>query len=360
MRRHRFSQFAFAAIAGLYSSTLAADQSLPATQAHEGHSAGVERTAPVRVATNPGTREVLVTVDAIEIPGATSYAHHSTEVKLQFTWPVDRWLRGYRIDLLDGQGRLLPRDLLHHAGIANLDRRQLAYPLVERLLAAGKETRPAMLPESMAVPLAKGQNLLLYYALTNPSDAAVKNVTLRVTLTWSPEHVGRPKALFPLTLDANPAPIGGATRAFDVQPGVTSTSAEFTLPMAGYLRAVGAHMHDHAVEIRLEDVQTGKVLARLKTKRKPDGTLVSIDVARFIFSLHGKRLLANHPYRVTAVYDNPAGTVLPNGAMAYMIGAFIPDDVKSWPAIDPANAHFKDDLAGLLNPGSHAHGHGGR
>ena len=344
MRRHRFSPIAFAAVAGLYCTSLAADHSLPAT-------------TPVRVATSPTTREVFVTVDAIEIPAATSYLHHTPEVRLQFKWPVDRWLRGYRIDLVDGQGRLLPRELMHHAGIANLDRRQFVYPLVERLLAAGKETRPVMLPESMGVPLSKDQNLLLYYALTNPTDAAVRDVTVKVTLTWSPASA-RATAIFPLQLDANPKPFGGP-RSFDVQPGVTATSREFTLPSAGYLRAVGAHLHDHAVEIRLEDVMTGKVLARLKTKRKADGTLVSIDLARFIFKRHGLRLLANHPYRVTAVYDNPTGAVLPDGAMAFMIGAFVPDDLNNWPAVDPADPHFKDDLTVLLNQGAHAHGHGG-
>jgi hypothetical protein len=231
------------------------------------------------------------------------------------------------------------------------------YPLVERLLAAGKETRPVMLPESMGVPLSKDQNLLLYYALTNPTDAAVRDVTVKVTLTWSPASA-RATAICPLQLDANPKPFGGP-RSFDVQPGVTATSREFTLPSAGYLRAVGAHLHDHAVEIRLEDVMTGKVLARLKTKRKADGTLVSIDLARFIFKRHGLRLLANHPYRVTAVYDNPTGAVLPDGAMAFMIGAFVPDDLNNWPAVDPADPHFKDDLTVLLNQGAHAHGHGG-
>ena len=137
------------------------------------------------------------------------------------------------------------------------------------------------------------------------------------------------------------------------------TSREFTLPSSGYLRAVGAHLHDHAVEIRLEDVTTGNVMARLKTKRKADGTLVSIDIARFIFKLRGLRLLANRPYRVTAIYDNPTGAVLPDGAMAFMIGAFVPDDVNSWPAIDPSDPHFKEDLTVLLNQGAHAHGHGG-
>jgi hypothetical protein len=78
--------------------------------------------------------------------------------------------------------------------------------------------------------------------------------------------------VFPLFMDANPTDPDG-TRAFDVPPGVSARSGEFTLPTGGRLRALGGHLHDYAVEIRLEDVMTGKVLARLKTKRLADGRL---------------------------------------------------------------------------------------
>src|SRR5688572_3000394 len=76
-------------------------------------------------------REVTVTVGPIHIPAATPYSHHHAETRLRFAWPVRGWARGYRLDLLDAAGRPLPRELLHHAGVANLGRRQLAYPLAE-------------------------------------------------------------------------------------------------------------------------------------------------------------------------------------------------------------------------------------
>ena len=318
-----------------------------------------EPVTAVRVRTDAERREIVVTVGPIEIPAATSYSHHPPEARMQFQWPAAGWLRGYRIDLLDAEGRLLSRDMIHHAGVVNLDRRQLAYPLVERLVAAGRETRPVMLPESMGVPLVSGQKLLMYYALVNPSDRVMKGATLRFTVTWTPESTKTPRSVFPVYLDANPRTAGG-TRSFDLPPGVSVTSAEVKLPQSGRLRALGAHLHDYAVEMRLEDVVTGKVMARIKTKREPDGRLVSVQMTRFFFKLGGLRVKANHPYRVVAVYDNPTNHTISDGAMAFLVGPFIPDDVKLWPKVDSGDKVFQEDLAVLLGQSAHTgHGHGG-
>jgi hypothetical protein len=312
-----------------------------------------EPVTSVTVRNDVDRREVVVTAGPIVLPAASSYTHHPPEARMQFQWPAAGWLRGYRIDLLDADGRVLPREMIHHAGVVNLERRQLAYPLVERLVAAGRETRPVMLPESMGVPLAAGQKLLMYYALVNPTDRVMKGATLKLTVTWTPESTRTPAPAFPVYLDANPRPTGG-TRSFDVPVGVSVTSSEFTLPIAGRLRALGAHVHDYAVEMRLEDVLTGKVMARIKTKRQPDGRIVSVSMTRFLFKRGGLRLAANHPYRVVAVYDNPTSKMIPDGAMAFLVGPFIPDDVRLWPAVDSADKVFQEDLATLLGKTAHA------
>ncbi len=314
----------------------------------------------VRVEAHRDGREIVVTVGPIEIPASTSYSHHPPEARMQFDWPTAGWLRGYRIDLLDAEGRILPREMLHHAGVANLDRRQLAYPLVERLVAAGRETRPVMLPASMGVPLSAGQKLLMYYALVNPTSTTLRGATLKLTVTWTPETSKTPRSAFPVYLDANPKALGGP-RSFDISAGVSVTSSEFRLPASGRLRALGGHLHDYAVEIRLEDVQTGKVMARIKAKRHADGRLISVGSTRFVLTRGGLHLAADRPYRVVAVYNNPTGATIPDGAMGYLVGPFIPDNPTQWPAIDPVNPLFQADLAVMLGTDPHAvHRHGGK
>ena len=296
----------------------------------------------VRVRMDAERREVLVEAGPLTVPRATSYSHHPSESRLDFAWPADGWIRGYRIDLVDANGRPLPRTMLHHAGVANLERRSAAYPVAERLFAVGRETTPVMLPESMGVSLRGGQRLRLYFALVNETDVPVAGARLQVRLTLSPQGL-KPSDVFPLMLDANPRPIGG-TRAYDVPPGLSVTSAVVRLPISGYLRAMGAHLHDHAVEIRLEDVATGRVMARLRTRRRADGSLVSVDSTRFSLTRRGLRLDADRPYRVVAVYDNPTRDTIRHGAMAFLAGPFVPDDAALWPKLDAADPSYRRDL----------------
>lgn len=302
--------------------------------------------AGVTARLSPDRREVVVETAPLHVPEAVAYSHHPSEERVEVAWPVDAWVHGYRIDLVDAAGRTLPRTLLHHAGVANPERRQLASPAAERLFAVGRETRPVRLPRSMGVPLAAGQRLLLYFALVNETAVPVDDARLRVRLdVVLPGEGPRPRDVFPLVLDANPEPIVGGSRAFDVPPGLSATNATLRLPVGGHVRALGAHLHDHAVEIRLEDVLTGRVLARLSTRRRADGGLVSVDETRFLLKRRGLRLEADRPYRVVAVYDNPTGETIRHGAMAYLAGPFVPDDAARWPAVDVASAEYRNDLS---------------
>lgn len=96
-------------------------------------------------------------------------------------------------------------------------------------------------------------------------------------------------------------------------------------------------------------------------ERHPDGRLISVSSTRFLLTRGGLHLAADHPYRVVAVYNNPTEATIPDGAMAFLVGPFIPDDAARWPAIDPANALFQADLGVMLGNDPHAaHRQGGR
>jgi hypothetical protein len=161
-------------------------------------------------------------------------------------------------------------------------------------------------------------------------------------MMWTPANEKKITSIFPLFLDANA--VLGQSSTFTIAPGHSEKSSEFVLPEGGHLRALGGHLHDYASEIRLEDVATGSVIARLGTKKSPDGHLESVDRTRFLLSLHGRRLVANHRYRVVAVYDNPTNQPL-SGAMGFLAGIFIPDDPALWPQVDSSDPIFQKDLA---------------
>jgi hypothetical protein len=267
---------------------------------------------------------------------------------LRVAWPVTGWVRGYSVQLCDGDavgGKALAQGMVHHVGLANYSRRELLYPMVERLMAAGKETPRVSLPGNVGVPLTRGDTLGLYSAFHDVDGHTVERAYVIVTLPWIAAGKANPIIVMPFFADANSV-IGG-TSAWDLKPGRSEQRSEFIMPLNGSLLALGGHVHDYARSVRLEDAENGKVLVKLDTKLTSDGHLISLGKRVFGFHEEGLPLVANHRYRIVAVYYNPTGQMLKQGGMASMAGAFVPDDVAEWPHLDPRNADVQRDIASV-------------
>ncbi len=326
-----------------------------------------------------GAREIVVSFSPLRIPGATPYHNDGPDSYVEFSWPEDGWVQGYEIELVDSNGRRLPRQMLHHVGVVNLTRRQLAYPKAERLFAVGRETERVRLPSSMGLRMSENQPLLVYFALVNSTQDAIEDVSLRMSFDWlrdaDADVAARRRfyprrslprfrsarsgpgitAVVPLVLNANPRLDGSSL--FDVPPGRSVTSAEFSLPTGGRIRALGGHLHDYAVEVRLEDAETNQILVRLRTETDERGQLLAIEQARFPFRPWGLRLDADRSYRIVGVYENPTGATIPKGAMAYMAGPFVPDDPTRWPPIDPSDPVYRGDLSRMTGQSDQSNEH---
>ena len=276
-----------------------------------------------------------------------------------FEWPLDGWLRGFRIALVDGKGREVPRDVIHHLIMVNFSRRQLIYPASERLMGVGSETEDVSVPKTIGIPLKPGMRLRMYVAWHNDTGKDLDDVYLKVTMLWTPKNQNpRPANSMPVYFDVN-LTVGGSN-SFDVPPGKSEKAHEFTLPVGGRLLAVGGHMHDYGVRVRFEDAESGKEITAVASIRDSAGKVSGME--RHLFGVRGEglRLKTNHRYRVVGEYDNPTGETLVRGAMAHMVGLFVPDDLSRWPKIDPSNADYQRDLLSLQVHGDATHeAHGG-
>ena len=189
---------------------------------------------------------------------------------LRVAWPVNGWVRGYSVQLCDGDaagGTALPHGMVHHVGLANYSRRELLYPMVERLMAVGKETPRVSLPGNVGVPLARGDTLGLYSAFHDIDGHTVERAYVIVTLPWIPAGHANPIVVMPFFADVNLA-IGG-TSAWDLAPGRSEKSAVFTMPLGGSLLALGGHVHDyaHSVTARGCREREGARAARYEARR---------------------------------------------------------------------------------------------
>jgi hypothetical protein len=308
------------------------------------------------VTVDSARREVVIQSGPYALPAMMGEGHHGHHMEghatplFGFAWPVTGWLRGFSVAVVDGSGRPLPRELLHHMNLLNLDRRQLLDPAVERVLAAGHETGPVLLPASVAIPLGPGTRLGLMAAWHNPGMETVDDVWLKVTLRWTPANQNpRPIAVLPVAFDADYQV--ATSDAYDLPAGRSFQSREFIMPIDGHLVIAGGHLHDYGIALRLEEVETGRVILELKADTTDAGTLC--EVGRKLPGVRGEgiALRAGRRYRVVGEYNNTSGRLIPEGAMAVIGGLFVPRCMRCWPGIDPGDAAFQRDLATLPGDG---------
>ena len=337
--------------------------------------AGFDGTPPaptVSVTIDSSRHELTVTSGPFDLPNMPLMEDHammdlgmSHDTRLQrFEWPVNGWFRGFRVELVDGQGRAVPAHVMHHMIMVNFSRRQLLYSAAERLMGTGTETGEVSVPKTIGVPMKPGMRLGMYIAWHNDTGQDLEGVYLKLIMLWTPQNQNpQPVNALPIYMDVN-LTVGG-TNTFDVPAGKSSKAYEFTLPVGGRLLGVGGHMHDYGSGVRLEDAETGKVLTQVKAERDAEGKLVKVSRKLFGVSGQGLRLKARHRYRVVGEYDNPTGELRVKGAMASMVGLFVPDDMKRWPAVDPRDPTYQRDLASLEVRGAASgsmeeHHHGGK
>lgn len=325
------------------------------------HSAEPE--SQVAVAIDSSKHLVVITAGPFDLPDMSVHADdhsmsHDTPVQ-KFDWPVEGWFRGFNIEVLDSAGGQLPRKLMHHLIMINYDRRQLLYPAAERLWGAGVETGAAQLPKTIGVPMKPGTGLGLYIAWHNQTGQDLSKVKLRMTMQWMPRNqLPRPVDVLPLYMDVN-LTVGGANE-FDIPPGRSEKAHDFTVPTEGRILGVSGHLHQYGKEVRLEDGENGKVLARVSAVTRPDGSVRKMERHLYGVAGAGLKLKANHRYRVIAVYDNPTGETLTKGAMGSMVGIFAPSDYSRWPAVEPTDTTFQRDLRFLARRGFTSMGSMGR
>ena len=320
----------------------------------------------VTVAVDSSRKELVVTAGPFDLPNMPPMEDHgmqdhgeSHDTPIQrFRWPIEGWLRGFELELRDAKGNPVPRDVIHHMIMVNFSRRMLLYPAPERLLGAGTETEDISVPKTIGVPMEPGMDLGMYVAWHNDTGKDLHGVYMTLRMLWMPKNQNpQPVNSLPIYMDVN-LTVGGSN-TYDVPPGKSEKAWEFTLPVGGRLLGVGGHLHDYGARVRLEDAESGKVLAKVEATRDSAGKVSKVSRKLFGVSGEGLKLKENHRYRVVAEYDNPTGETLVRGAMAHMSGLFAPEDMSKWPKIDESNPDYQRDLASLQARGSAGESHGG-
>lgn len=288
--------------------------------------------------------QLVLELEPVDLPAAQhGHAHHAgsqPEPRLGRI-PVNGWLQGFEVELVDESGNPVPQALLHHMNLMTPDRRELFSPMMQRIGAAGEETGPVKLPRVMGYPVTEGLRVLLTAMLHNPTDQAYEGVRVRVRITYRPGRRLPPRAdVFPFYLDVMP-PAG--IHAYDLPPGRSEQSWEGSPAVSGRILGMGGHLHEHAVLLRLEDVTAGRVLWETRPVRDTTGAVVGMPQATFLRRL-GIPIHKDRVYRLTAVYDSPVDEAVDGGAMGALGGIILPNSGEVWPPPFGDNPVYRTDL----------------
>jgi len=313
-----------------------------------------------------GANELVIELPPVEVPanGMIRTPVHRARV------PFEVALHGFRVEVLDEAGRVLPNDRLHHFNLTDPDRRELFAPLPLHVMAASKETPAPSVPWFLlGMPLEAGERYIASSMLANPENRPMR---LRARLVFS--YV-RPGVIFPL-FEAYPwvmdvkFPLGGegGRKDFDLPPGKSAHYWESSPAVPGTIIGLGGHVHDLATSLELRDMTTGEVIWQQTPVLDSSGRVSKLPVGRlYKWYRLGVHIEPEHTYRVTVFYDNPTGSTIAFGGMGAVAGLFRPDRGEDWPGIDPADGVYLAYIDNLLKNmqglemghGSPGHAHGG-
>ena len=305
--------------------------------------------AHARIADDSAHQQFVITLGPVNLPAHAE--HHMVEqLGVQaVTLPRGGWMQGYNVEIVDSAGRALPRTLIHHVELIELDRRALLDGQVQRMASVGKETREVQLPGFIGYPVHRGEAIAINPMLDNPTDTAYPAAYIRLLIPYAPENAeDRPVDVYSIGTDVTGAV--GRSSDFDIPAGRSSLSHEFIVPISGALLAVGGHLHDLGTRLVLVNLTNGDTVYDARAARDSLGRVIAMPV-RQLWRTGGYPIAAGQRFRLTALYDNPGGRAVSSGGMGTLGGAFKPDDMAVSPRLDPKDPETARDLAYLHSLG---------
>jgi hypothetical protein len=307
------------------------------------------------VAVRTLTDERLVEFDIGPVELTTGMEHLRLPIQLA-VFPVDGWIHGFEVEMVDGQGNAIPMDLLHHVNFIDPDKRELFSTIARRVMAAGRETLREKLPGLIGYPVSDGDRMLIASLFANNLADDYLDAHLIVRFYYSTESDGfvQPRDVYPFYLDVM-GPIGG--KDFPVAPGKTVRHWEGKPAVDGRILGIGGHLHDHASKLMLVDMTTGKTVWEAEPEVNAEGRVTGVPSGSFMWTL-GRKIFADHTYRISVEYDNPLDVPAPDGGMGAIGGVVWVGKNTEWPEFDRGDDMYVADLINTLQAPANLHGHG--
>jgi hypothetical protein len=271
---------------------------------------------------------VTLRVGPMNLPANTSHMKMPQPPDLVWDVPIDGWLLAYHPKLVDASGNTMPGTPLHHVAFWNENRADFLCPnKEEHIFGAGSEMTDWAEVPGFGYRVMKGNKIRIETMMHNPTATSYDKAYLEIVIPFqeaSETTVAARKNVYPAWMDVKVC----GDSSYDVKPGTSERAGAVVVKYDGVLLGVGGHLHDYGRQIVLQDVSRNETVATLDAKVDAQGRLESIPVKLFVQE-GGYRFAAGDVLKVSAMYDNPTGKLLHDGAMGIAVGYFVAaDDAK--------------------------------
>jgi hypothetical protein len=258
--------------------------------------------------------------------------------------PTNGWFCGYTSEVLDSAGNAVPSSLVV-VNVLSLSERELFSPIALRLATVSPGITGVPLPRFLGYRAVAGDTLLVAAQFHRSPDHSWRGVHVRIHFPFvsGKAFIGALR-IEPFSFEAMSP---GGAHVFDLPPGASERSWEANPAVDGRVLGFSSFVKKYAVHLTFEDRTAQRVLWEQKMDTTADGLPKPVPVQRFLSRL-GLSLKHDHLYRLTVVYDNRSGELIPGGGSGAIGGVLLVGGGQRWPAIDRNDAIYVSDIRGFL------------
>ncbi len=314
-----------------------------------------------RIEDQPDRKQLAILIGPVDLPAMDMSHGNHDDISMMVlppvatvTIPKDVYLHGFDFDVVDAEGKVVPRQVVHHLNLIDPGHRELFLPISQRVGAIGGETGAQDLGTVakyiVGMPLKQGQQVVVSLMLHNPTGKDIKGATVRYYWKYLPG--GRPWPLLGLQPFQMDVSFPAGDKSFDIPPGESSKSWEGKPSVPGRVMVIGGHLHELATSLRFEDVTNNRLIWEGKPHTDEEGNVNHLAIG-YLYKTFGAKVQPENTYRVSVTYVNPTADTLKGGGMGVVAGVFLPGD--EWPATNLSDSlyvldrrHYMREVRGQL------------
>jgi hypothetical protein len=290
---------------------------------------------------------ITLRVGPMTLPAHTDHMKMPQPPDLIWTVPMDSWLLAYHPKLVDASGNAVPGTVLHHVAFWNENRADFLCPnKEEHIFGAGSEMTDWAEMPGYGYRVRKGFKIRVETMMYNPTETSYDKTYLEVVIPYQDANDSASAArknVYPAWMDVTSC----GNSAYDLPAGKSEKTGTVTVKYDGVLLGVGGHLHDYGREVVLKDVSRKETVATLDAKVDEKGHLEAVPVKLFVQE-GGYKFAAGDVLKVSAMYDNPTGRLLHDGAMGIAVGYFVAADDHKMAGLQ-RNTTRGHDMAGMTH-----------